>query len=328
MSCSAEKMCIFLDRALAYPQFIFTIMNADQLDSNATESLMSFLSDHDVSTKGVNLHVIQRGDLIHASPWVSHRSWEKGDSSADCQSSWLPRIVDGRVIEKLLIVTSDTSGSGKTRMIRRNMRRSLQADTACQTASITIHERSTVEQLVKSLRTRFKGNKGTRALHISFSYLPRDITQYRRWVIEMNHFFFSLLVLKAVSTENFASTFSLTASRWCLYIELPSFDGQQFSLMQWLRIHIPVLATCGREVHPKQQFSIDAETRRVCTYLRARDDGTINRKYEECANKRIVVVLDCSGSMRGTPFQTAVRNAAAVFETHVGNGDVCLHSYL
>jgi hypothetical protein len=94
MPCSTEKMALFLERVLAYPQFVFTIVNTEQLNNNTTELLILFLSDRDVSVKGVNLYVVQRGDLIHASPWVSGRSWEmeKEDSTFDGRNSWLSRM--------------------------------------------------------------------------------------------------------------------------------------------------------------------------------------------------------------------------------------------
>jgi hypothetical protein len=38
--------------------------------------------------------------------------------------------------------------------------------------------------------------------------------------------------------------------------------------------------------------------------------------------KRIVLVLDCSGSMNGNPYRDALRNAVAIFDTHVVAGDV------
>jgi hypothetical protein len=329
MPCSTEKMEIFLDRVVAYPQFVFTIVNTEQLNNNSTELLMLFLSDRDVSVKGVTLHVIQRGDLIHASPWMSTSNSEKGDSAFDVRSSWLSRIVDGSVIAKLHIVTSDTSGSGKTRMIRSEMRRfQKKADSACRVASITIHERSTVEQLVAKLRSRFKGKQGTRVLHISFTFLPqnKDVARYGRWITDMNHFLFSLLVLKKLSGEDFTSTFSLAAAKWCIYIELPSSDGYQYSPEQWLWTHFPVIAACGKFMNPRPEFAIDTVARRVCTYLRAFEDGTINRKFEEGGNKRMVLVLDCSCSMRGVRFRTAVSNAVDIFDSHVVDGDVCQHS--
>jgi hypothetical protein len=138
----------------------------------------------------------------------------------------------------------------------------------------------------------------------------------------MNHFLFSLLVLKNLSGEDFTSTFSLAAATWCIYIELPSSDGYQYSPEQWLWTHFPVIAACGKFTSPRPEFAIDSEARRVCTYLRAFEDGTINRKFEEGANKRMVLVLDCSGSMEDVPFQTAVRNAADIFDSHVVDGDV------
>lgn len=90
----------------------------------------------------------------------------------------------------------------------------------------------------------------------------------------------------------------------------------------WLTGNIPIIASLGTCRGPSRWFILDREARRVCTYLRAFATGTINRKFESGAKKRIVLVLDCYGSMEGTPFQDAMNNALGIFDTHVIDGDV------
>jgi hypothetical protein len=109
-----------------------------------------------------------------------------------------------------------------------------------------------------------------------------------------------------------------------MLVELPSEEGT--SALEWLWRHIPVLAICGTVHEPPKDFAIDEEARRVCTYLRAYDNGTINRKLNSA--KQIVFVLDVSQSMESivgggkSALTVAVENAITIFDSHIQPGDV------
>jgi hypothetical protein len=321
-----ERLTLFLDRVKAFTSCRFVVMSTEKLDSKSLEKLLSFLSDREIESLGVNFHCIQQGDSFHTSPWVSGKSWDRDSLAALTTPSpdidWNYRVLDDVAISEVTIITSPSCGTGKTRFIREELSKFESTEVDSQAASIVVHEKSSISSLVEALRSKFSGSSGSRrALHISFTFMPTLENQHeKRWLLEINHFFLSLLVLRSVYDPISATSFSLSSERWKFFFEMPLSSGE--TAEDWLVKSIPIVASCGTFFNPSNQFIIDHEARRVCTYLRAFENGTINRKCEGGANKRIVLVLDCSGSMNGTPFQDAVNNAVGIFDSHVVEGDV------
>jgi hypothetical protein len=234
---------------------------------------------------------------------------------------WNARVLDDVAISEVNVIASMSCGTGKTRFIREELNKFESTEVDSQAASIVVHEKSSICSLVEALKSKFSRSSGRRALHISFTSMPTFEKQHeKRWLLEMNHFFLSLLVLRSVYDPISATCFSLSGEKWKFFFEMPLSADE--SAEDWLVKSIPVIASCGTFFNPSNQFIIDHEARRVCTYLRAFQTGTINRKFEGGAKKRIVLVLDCSGSMSGRPFQDAVNNAVGIFDSHVVEGDV------
>jgi hypothetical protein len=330
--CSVERLALFLDRVKSFTSCRFVVMSTEKLDSKSLEKLLSFLSDREIESFGVSFHCIQHGDsLVHTSPWVSGKSWDR-DSIADLTTTspdidWNARVLDDVAISEVIVIASPTCGTGKTRFIREELNKFKWTEVDSQVASIVVHEQSSISSLVEALKSKFSGSSGRRALHISFTFMPISEKQHeKRWLLEMNHFFLSLLVLRSVYDPISATSFSLSGAKWNFFFEMPLSAGN--TAEDWLAKSIPVVASCGTFLNPSNHFIIDHEARRVCTYLRAFETGTINRKFEGGAKKRIVLVLDCSGSMGvpdvggRTPFQDAVKNAVGIFDSHVVEGDV------
>jgi hypothetical protein len=326
--CSVERLSLFLDRVKAFTSCRFVVMSTEKLDSKSLEKLLCFLSDREIESLGVNFHCIQHGDssLVHTSPWVSGKSWDRDSLVALTTTSpgidWNARVLDDVAISKVTIIASPSCGTGKTRFIREELSKFESTEVDSQAASIVVHEKSSISSLVEALRSKFTRSSGRyRALHVSFTCMPTSEKQHeKRWLLEMNHFFFSLLILRSVYDPISATSFSLSGGEWTFFFEMPLSAGE--TAEDWLVKSIPVVASCGTFINPSNQFIIDHEARRVCTYLRAFESGTINRKFEGGARKRIVLVLDCSGSMRGRPFQDAVNNSVGIFDSHVVEGDV------
>ena len=102
-------------------------------------------------------------------------------------------------------------------------------------------------------------------------------------------------------------------------------DSEESDIKDWLQQHLPIISHIGTLECPSSEFLIDEQTRRVCTYLRAYDDQTINRKfvaYQKC----LVFLLDESGSMAGSKANEAVDNMIRLFDSHVQIGDVSSRS--
>lgn len=309
---------LFLDRVKAFPQFVFAILNVDFFESKVLEKLMSFLADREIASLGICLHCIQRGETLHTAPWIVERSWDweglEGLGSAPPSRNW-----QSNVSADLSVVSSKSCGSGKTRHIRATMSKSTnRANT--EVATIVVHENSSVASLIQSLNNKFQqGSCKSRVLHISVTFLPlQKEGQSKDWLRQMNFFFFCMVALQFVYDPVSATSFHF-AGVWKVMVEMPS--SPQGETAEWLLANIPILAFYSSFQEPNPQYVIDEKARRVSTYLRAFQTGTINRKFQAGALKRIVLVLDCSGSMNGAPFQDAVRNAVNIFETHVVEGD-------
>lgn len=309
-------MSLFLKRTLAFPSFRFTIANVDLLESNVLEKLLAFLSDRENASRSMSLFCIQRGRALHASPWVSERSWDYDTIGDELPKDGPWRSAD--VFSALTVVSSKGVGSGKTRFIRDRLD-TVKESKHC--GSLPIHERSSVASLVESLRRQYSGNCHGKALHVSFSFLGHRSNGDASWIREMNYFFFSMLSLRSIYDPLSAQSFAITGC-WDIDFELPVDIHKGATSKEWLDSNIPIISQYSEFVEPPKDFVIDEPARRVALYLRAFSTGTINRKFEEAQAKRIILVLDCSGSMQGSKFDDAVRNAVSIFDSHVIEGDV------
>jgi hypothetical protein len=62
---------------------------------------------------------------------------------------------------------------------------------------------------------------------------------------------------------------------------------------EWLWRDIPVLFCTGELTESSNLYLVDEKANRVCAYLRAFENGTINRKFESYRSRRLLVVNDC-----------------------------------
>jgi uncharacterized protein YegL len=316
MFCSPERLSLFLDRVKLFPSCRFVMANAEQLESSGLEVLLSFFSDRRISLLGINLHCILRGDsLLHTTPWLREVSWD-GDSISAPSDLW---EINLRKAFPLVVVSSQACGTGKTRLIRQELD-SLKSQGA-HVVAIVVHEMSSLRSLVEALKCEIRNIDCWLALYISFTFMPSRSAQTTKWLDDVNHFLFSLFALRMVYDPASATSLTLPRGKCNVFIEMPSAPSGG-SADEWLKSHAAIVDVFATYRSPVEQFVIDEKARRVCTYLRAFSDGTINRKFEGGARKRIVLVLDCSGSMDGRPFQDAISNAAGIIESHVVPDDV------
>lgn len=311
-------MDLFLERAKAFPQFCFVAVNVHLFESKVLERLMSFLSNQEIALLGIKFHCIQRGETLHTAPWISERSWDSDAISTLPRRNWASSI-----FAELTVISHGLCGTGKTRHIREQLR---SARAHAQVASIVLHEKSSVGSLIRSLKSKFQGSAQTRLLHVSVTFVPQKLDDYKNWLQQMNYFFFCMLALQSIYDQATTASF-VFGGKWSVMVEmccLPSGESSE----EWLQSNIPILGFYSRFHAPVCKYVIDDNARRVCTYLRALYNGTINRKYHANAVKRIILVLDCSGSMCGAPFGDAVRNAVCIFDSHVVEGDVSSTEWL
>lgn len=328
-----EKLSVFLNRVKTFRSGTFAILNIEALDGSLLEVILSFLSDSSISGEGIRLHLIQKeGSMLHSSPWIHGVRWETDELSANDESDWKTLILSQIDINEVSVVWSPESGAGKSRYIQQKLSDGAVNDSTVESAKVTVHERSTIKSLTQHLATKFSQGTGAKAVHLNLAYLPTMTgdDESVRWVASLHRFFFSLMVLRFVRDSESALSFHLGEANWRIYVEFPNLGSDNStinSVTAWLQRHVPVLYLCCTLETPPTRLAIDPETRRVCTYLRAYEDGTIDRKFEPRTHRGLVLVFDRSGSMgwdfgNATALSVATDNALRIFDSHVGVGDV------
>jgi len=334
--CSRQKIKLFLERIIHFPSGLFIILNSHKLSGDVQEKVLSFLSHQDIVSKQIRLHFIQcKPTLLHASPWVQRRDWDNGSLqkiSSTSSNNWLKEaVLDHSHIDSITVVASEKCGTGKTRMIREKLSK-LQDENEYQVGAINIHECTTLTALVTALARKFPLPKNNNSVYFSLTCMDADSLGSTDWTEVVNQFFTSLLVLRNVHDPSSGISFYLGAGHWDVIIELQmvSTEKQNHSLCPegWLRQFVPVLYYCGKIEKPNSSYFIHSEAYRVCTYLRAYKDGTINRKFEPYFSKRIIFVLDESGSMQfaigngKNALDVATDNALGIFDSHIQVNDM------
>jgi hypothetical protein len=280
--CNDKKMDIFLQRVVAFPGNTFVVLNAEMLGGKLLERLMSFLSHKDSCSSGSCLHCIQREQaILHYAPWVKTREWA-GDSlpldrssNRDSSVLWTQQVLDERFVERVDILWGPTCGTGKSRHIQDHLVR-LSNDLSYQVGVVVLHEGSCISSLVTDLHDNFSWNAERCAVHFSFYYMP-DRGDDSCWIETINYFFLLLLVQRSIHDPISRCTFHLGKRRWQIFVELPSSSIVPGG--EWLQRFVPILSACGNFCAPNKSFLADKEMHRVCMYLRAFENGTINRKF-------------------------------------------------
>ncbi len=300
------------------------IAHVDRLAASEQELVATFIAQHARSADTIHLHCIQSKDtVLYASPGVSISSWNDSSLNEYCPSQWLQDCdaLKGRVSD-VTIVFSDTPGSGKTRYIRSELKKANAS--GAQTDSIYIHEDFTLTKAVEQLRCKFgEGGVENKSIHFSLSC---DGEPSDEFLLSVNHFFNSFLLFGNVYDPTSGDSFYGSSYKWNVFVEMNIYAGDEDTAQTWLREHVPILSHCGlRTVQPPSGFFIDEKARRVATYLRAYDNGTIDRKFNSTpANKTIMFVLDKSSSMgwESRTFEVALESMMKVFNSHVRVMDV------
>lgn len=315
-----------MERARTFRSCTFIILNVESLDGKLVESILSFLSNPEIERLGIRLHLVQReGSMLHTAPWIEEKRWEPDGYQSDRSSSWKNLILDKVHVDLVSVVWSPRSGAGKTRYIQERMDECARFEKNVETAKITVHEGSSLESLTQQLTEKFSSCAGRKIVHLNLSILfDRNEVKSLRLADCINSFFFSLLVLRFSRDRGSAKSFHLGKSSWRIYVEVPNGDVESTSdsVKAWLSKHVPSVLLSGSLESPPNRLILDDPTRRVCTYLRAFDNGTIDRKFEPVLQRRILFVLDKSGSMAGSALRVATDNALRIFDTHINVGDV------
>ena len=101
------------------------LLNVQDLPGNQQESIVNFVHSLEASHEKFNLHCVQLSDtMLHCSPSVEHVIWsEKMFMDLDLDL-WKSCITEQSNFNNITVVTSEFHGTGKTRLIRKEIERS------------------------------------------------------------------------------------------------------------------------------------------------------------------------------------------------------------
>lgn len=324
---SSQDLDIFLSRVPEFTNHNFVIFHVESLSS--LETILHFLSRNGEVSGDISLHLLQtKSTPLPAFPWIDYHLWDeskvKESVESHNESSQNESIQELHVkcegwIKSSMVFTSP-SATGKSRYIRSKMN-SLDSGTTLD--SIHLNEAFSLRVFLEFMHDRFKRDKCTnsRALHFVVSLSPHMDAARKSLIFSINSLFLAFLYIGLIYDPTSGKSFNLRSSFWQIFIEFEEgcFGGRDPHI--WLKQNMPVILQSCTVVEPPKLLDIDKVTRRVCTYLRAFDDGTINRKFLP-TRKRILFVLDESGSMNGAYINAAVDNMINLFKSHVQVGDV------
>ena len=329
------EILLALDRVVAFPRHTFTILNVNELSANDQEIVVEFIAKHSRSAHELHLHCIQSKDtVLHGSPGVEIRIWNETLLNTVPPGTWLQSIThSGGNVEKvrLVKVVSESSGSGKTRYIRSKMKE-LELESDTKSAALYIHEDFSISKAVRYLTTQFEDCPSqNRAIHFGISCNALTPTENvssssTSLLLSINNFFNSILILNSVYDPSSGTTFHTGSVD--IFVELESSAKTGDSGQKWLEQFIPILSFCGDVQQPPSDFIIDDQSRRVAIYLRAYDDGSIDKQFNSTQrNKRIMFVLDKSESMEidlggRTALEVATDSMLGIFDSHLELMDV------
>ena len=241
--------------------------------------------------------------MLFAPPGVNTVSWDEISLEGIDLGVWVEtRVLHQRHIEKIEVVCGPC-GSGKTRYIRSRL--DAYQRQGCQVSSVYIHEDFAVGQAVTQISACYDVSvKGQRVLHVAISDNALD-EKLAKLVI--NSFFNAFLIDQVIyDTVSGQCAYVAAAHSWVVFVEVTGQDDQ-IGCKDWLKQNLPILAHSSDIRLPPSDFIVDDETRRVCTYLRAYDDGTIDAQFDPtprnkvCAYDRHVLHFDRVPNIEGWP---------------------------
>lgn len=322
---SSDDISLFLERVIAFPDQTFTILRIDELNAPKQDMIATFLTRHARSVHQMNLHCVQLKDtILYAPPGVEVRSWDDSTLIPDeIHLPWLQKQTAGVMNNPLVSIVTGPPGSGKTSLIRQEMAK-LDADKV----SLYIHEDFSLSTAVNSLQSKFEiGKSKNRAIHFGIT-LPADECPKKDLLLSLNAFFNSFLLFGIVFDAESGSCFHCGLHRYRIFVEVGCVKDQE-SCQVWVGKFIPVLSgSCDVVIQPPPNYKIDDPARRVCTYLRAYSNGTIDRKFNPTpTSKKVFFVLDYSESMEidlggRNALEVATDCMLSIFDSHVQELDV------
>eukprot|EP01040_Poterioochromonas_malhamensis_P005804 gene5804-6244_t len=299
----------FLNRALSFPQMNFTLVRFDLLSLSQQQMVLKFMLEHHELK---NLHCIENGNsVLQSASWMPVINAEDHLGDFD----YLSKIKDWTKSNQNNLCFHGPAGSGKTFHLRKWMHQSRAQGFVAHLISIT--EQFDWKRILQSIYNAFvSGEKVLLAFQINigkFRDNDGEIKQWKRLVESINVLFFHLLVIRGFSFLNSEIIFNIPLTANCLIgLEFPDLAAHVEGpigledLFSFISREVPVVSTTF-QFQDASSFALElsSEAIHVCKYLKAFDNGSIDKLYShEGGEKDVMIVLDISGSMGGMPLDT------------------------
>ena len=155
---------------------------------------------------------------------------------------------------------------------------------------------------IEKLRSLPFGQKDC-AIHFNITIARRNHMQnpgcnqhdgYAHLLEKINWFMFDLLILGYIEDPNSGLSFTLQQwLNWTFYIELPCkcLSDEECTMLQHFEEDFPILGLTGEPIliSDKTPLSVTKEVQLVCKYLKAYEDGRIDRLYDESKFKVVLM---------------------------------------
>lgn len=335
-----SELNLFLQRASRLSRRAFAIVHVDALPSAGQDALLSFLLDRRRDGQQIRPHCIVDGpSLLQPAPWIHTTQW---GANSQKSSTLLPHsrvaalykagVVDQSCIRSVRVFTSLAPGAGKTHAARKEIAR-----LGCDSLTICLSEAFDAAAVGRLLMQHEERQRAAGAavsaiffqIQVGFFETLDELALVLQPIAA---FLYEVLVLRLVGGSEDGLPYPVPADAgWHVLVEVPSLighaaDAAHVDQADWYATRaLPLLWLVGHGdiVEPPDEFEIGDEARRVAKYLRAYNDGTINRKFGDGAPvaKHIVMVLDVSGSMKGAKLAAAVDSMLGIIDSHFRHGD-------
>jgi hypothetical protein len=338
---SQHQVNLYLQRVQQFPGRTFTLIRVDRLSTAAQEMVLNFLLGRKSDNESMRVHCIQSstgGSVLQPAPWIRLLQWNNEGTGLPSTEPYTRLVVSPSDIASVTAVISQMPGAGKTHWIRKHVEEVQGSGVTHRILAIT--EAFDVPSILEQLGRVPLSQTGVVIcfqIQLGFFSSGPDVVEIppglSRLMSCINDFFYSLLVLRSIENSDTGMTYTVpTGNRWRVVVEVPSRVGHVEEKIaslfasdeEWLLQHLPILAYTAQIVNPSTAYDIDADVRRVCKYLRAYQDGTIDRKFGSGGSgqpKKLIFLMDDSGSMSGAKAETAVDNMLKIYDDFVHDGD-------
>ncbi|XP_065839047.1 uncharacterized protein [Oscarella lobularis] len=299
-----EDLNLFLQRARAFPSRIFTLVEVNKLRIELQEDVLRFQMDKSLKSKVNVCYILTDNAVFHEAPWIQVFRYREeplalvAKQEIKTKTYFKDWVQEYNNLRNLTLVYGE-AGNGKSHYIRKQLSEMFCEEQVC---VIAVHEAFAPLHAIEKLQNLYRERQLQACIYFNFTIAPPkeakdDISQaefnrYESLRTEMFWFMFSLICMGFVEDTETGKSFRLCGDcAWHIYIEVPSgHKGSETDLSSFLSC-FPLFYYFGNpyRISSDAPFDIDSSVQLVCKYLKAYDNGSIDKLAK--AKKRFLKKL-------------------------------------